>query len=80
MPRLLRLTPMNTPLWPSRFGPKVRDSSPLIGSTLMTSAPQSPSIAAASGPATMVAASITRMPDKAPGSRVEAGDVVELMS
>src|SRR5512134_1791952 len=66
--RLLRLTPRkyaDSPL--TKGGPQVRVSSPAPGgSTLITSAPMSPSICVHSGPARMRVRSSTRSPSSAP--------------
>ena len=66
--RLLRLKPMKVgPALPAKGGPQKRVSSPTSGiSSLMTSAPRSPSTMVQSGPASARVASSTRMPDKGP--------------
>src|SRR3954463_4008734 len=67
MPRLLRLTPMKyEAASPWNGGPHVRVSSPCGGSTLMTSAPWSPSIWVQYGPPSTRERSITLMPARAP--------------
>src|SRR5829696_6460760 len=66
--RLLRLTLFHTSPMPSRRLPHVRMGSPEPGgSTLMTSAPNSPSAVPTIGPAASVAASTTRRPWSGPG-------------
>src|SRR6476469_7406143 len=60
---------------PSRRRPQVRIGSPDTGaSTLITSAPNSPSAVAAIGPATSVAASTTRTPASGPRASVTFDD------
>src|SRR5215471_11165461 len=49
-----------------RLGPIQRQLSPSGASTLMTSAPMSPSVWVANGPSTTVVRSITRMPASGP--------------
>src|SRR5215470_2783428 len=66
----------------SRFfmGPSWRVVSPSGGSTLMTSAPRSPSCCAAQGPSTTVVQSTMRRPESGPdtGRSGAAGDVQRL--
>src|SRR5579864_5973330 len=65
--RLLRLMLFHTRPMPSRRSPQVRIGSPDPGcSTLMTSAPNSPSAVPTMGPAASVAASTTRTPSTGP--------------
>src|SRR4029077_918613 len=65
--RLLRLSPMNSAaMLGERAGPVWRGASPSGASILMTSAPMSPSICVASGPATTDVKSRTRMPANGP--------------
>src|SRR5687767_4038433 len=65
--RLLRLTARkNAPMSGLRMGPSWRVVSPSGGSTLMTSAPRSPSCCAAQGPRTTVLQSTTRTPLNGP--------------
>src|SRR5678816_857350 len=65
--RLLRLTARkNAPMSGLRMGPSCRVVSPSGGSTLMTSAPRSPSCWAAHGPSTTVVQSMTRTPWSGP--------------
>lgn len=72
MLRLLRFMPRNSgPIfwWPC--APMPRTTSPSGDSTLITSAPRSPSICVAEGPMKMVVMSMTRTPvsgPRAPGS------------
>src|SRR6478736_10162109 len=69
--RLLRLRPRNSGPRPcSPFGPSVRVESPPGASTLMTSAPRSPSICVAEGPMKTVVRSSTLMPDSGPENSV----------
>ena len=68
MPRLLRLlvrkiAPMRSS---TGGGPAPRTASPPGDSTLMTSAPRSPSIWVATGPSRMVVRSTTRIPTRGP--------------
>src|SRR6478735_5503741 len=71
MLRLLRLRPRNSGPRPcSPFGPSVRVESPPGASTLMTSAPRSPSICVAEGPMKTVVRSSTLMPDSGPENSV----------
>src|ERR1700722_4085924 len=66
-PRLLRLTPMKyDAASPWKGGPQVRVSSPCGGSTLITSAPWSPSICVQYGPPSTRERSTTLMPASAP--------------
>src|SRR5579884_1209871 len=76
---LLRPSTFHHSPWPSLRWPWVRAGSPRGCSTLITSAPWSPRIRAAKGPAKSVATSRTRTPPSAPGggligSLVPAGD------
>jgi hypothetical protein len=66
--RLLRLMPRKYAASPAtKGGPQPRVSSPLSGgSTLITSAPMSPSIMVQSGPARMRVRSTTRIPASGP--------------
>src|ERR1700730_4259051 len=65
--RLLRLTLFHTRPTPSLRSPPVRIGSPVPGcSTLMTSAPNSPSAVPTIGPAASVPASMTRRPSSGP--------------
>src|SRR5512132_3920759 len=65
--RLLRFTARkNAPMSGLRMGPSCRVVSPSGGSTLMTSAPRSPSCWAAHGPSTTVVQSMTRTPWSGP--------------
>ena len=68
--RLLRLSSSNGGLEPSppKADSSPRKGSPSGGSILTTSAPQSPSTAAADGPATHMPTSTTRMPSIGPGT------------
>src|SRR5215813_2946742 len=76
MPRLLRLKRRYAAPSPSRYGGQVRDSSPLpVSSTLMTSAPRSPSNAPHQGPAITRERSTTRMPSRASGKGVMAATI-----
>ena len=70
MLRLLRLSSSNGGLALDPVGPGTmpRNGSPFGGSILMTSAPQSPSIAAAAGPATHMPTSTTLTPSIGPGT------------
>src|SRR2546421_10632764 len=73
--RLLRLTLFQTRPMPSLRSPHVRIGSPDPGcSTLMTSAPNSPSAVPTIGPANSVAASMTRRPSRGPGASGTDGD------
>src|SRR5919198_827280 len=68
MLRLLRFTAKKkAPMSGLRMGPSWRVVSPSGGSTLMTSAPRSPSCWAAHGPSTTVVQSTTRTPASGPG-------------
>src|SRR5262249_54898079 len=61
-------------LVPGEWGPQLRVSSPLPGgSTLITSAPMSPSIMVESGPARMRVRSMTRIPASGPVAAGAAG-------
>src|SRR5215470_17334039 len=60
--RLLRLSATKLTLSSLRIGGVARPMSPCGGSTLITSAPMSPSSVPASGPAMKFASSMTRMP------------------
>src|SRR5262245_1679704 len=71
MQRLLRLTTFHHSGLPSLRGPHSRIGSPRGCSTLMTSAPKSPSSAAMSGPASTVATSTTRIPCSGPFAAVD---------
>mmetsp|Transcript_2828 Transcript_2828/g.4881 ORF Transcript_2828/g.4881 Transcript_2828/m.4881 type:complete len:167 (-) Transcript_2828:156-656(-) len=62
--RLLRLKPAKYQLIPSRIVPCARIGSPAGVSTLITSAPRSPSSCVQNGPAIMRVKSITRVPVK----------------
>src|SRR5580704_430870 len=65
--RLLRLSPMNSAaMLGERAGPVWRGASPSGASILMTSAPMSPSICVASGPATTEVRSRMRVPANGP--------------
>src|SRR5689334_25021840 len=66
--RLLRLSSSNGGLEPSSPNAESnpRNGSPFGGSILITSAPQSPSTAAADGPATHIPTSTTRIPSIGP--------------
>src|SRR4029450_10057450 len=65
--RLLRFTARKkAPMSGLRLGPGCRGVSPSGGSTLMTSAPRSPSCWAAHGPSTTVVQSMTRTPWSGP--------------
>src|SRR5580704_4075411 len=65
--RLLRLSPMNSAaMLGERAGPVWRGASPSGASILMTSAPMSPSICVARGPATTEVRSRMRMPARGP--------------
>src|SRR5262249_44435530 len=67
--RLLRLSPMNSAaMLGERAGPGWRGASPSGASILMTSAPMSPSICVASGPATTAVGAGTRRPGGGPAS------------
>src|SRR5919198_5914264 len=68
MLRLFRFTAKKkAPMFGLRMGPSWRVVSPSGGSTLMTSAPRSPSCWAAHGPSTTVVQSTTRTPASGPG-------------
>jgi hypothetical protein len=73
--RLLRLSSSKGGLDPSapRGEKRPRNGSPSGGSTLTTSAPQSPSSADAAGPATHMPTSTTQMPSIGPGMTGIAG-------
>src|SRR5215471_242391 len=73
--RLLRLTLFHTTPMPSLRSPHVRMGSPAPGgSTLITSAPNSPSAVPTIGPAASVAASMTRSPSSGRGPSAMGGD------
>ena len=65
MPRLLRLIVRNVPLWPFRLAEPRRMSSPVGGSTLMTSAPMSARFIEQNGAAMACVRSMTRRPASA---------------
>src|SRR5919204_3909361 len=78
IPRLLRLLTRYPADSPSLCGGHVRDSSPTPGSsTLMTSAPRSPSSAPQYGPASTRERSTTRTPSSASGA--EGGLIARLL-